>query len=119
MKFIHEKPPIRQNKSNGPTVVTGPVVSLEDHIQPDWWRNIFNSLYLKTDADVVDDLAITRKEMDLFSGILNLTADDTILDLCCGQGRHVLELTRRGFKVEGLDRSRYLIQKAKSSAKKT
>lgn len=118
MKVIHEKTPVQQTKSNGLPVVTGPVVSLEDHVQPDWWRNIFNSLYLKTDADVVDDLDMTRKELDLFSGILNLTADDTILDLCCGQGRHVLELTRRGFKVEGLDRSRYLIQKAKSSAKK-
>ncbi|MBC8432618.1 MAG: methyltransferase domain-containing protein [Desulfobacterales bacterium] len=118
MKVIHEKTPVQQNKSNGLPVVTGPVVSLEDHVQPDWWRNIFNSLYLKTDADVVDDLDMTRKELDLFSKILNLTADDTILDLCCGQGRHVLELTRRGFKVEGLDRSRYLIQKAKSSAKK-
>ncbi|MGD9230349.1 MAG: methyltransferase domain-containing protein, partial [Desulfobacterales bacterium] len=37
---------------------------------------------------------------------------------CCGQGRHVLELARRKYKVEGLDRSRYLIQKAKASAKK-
>ena len=99
-------------------MVLGPVDSLEDYVQPDWWRNIFNSLYLKTDADVVEDLNITRKEVDLFSKILNLTMDDTILDLCCGQGRHVLELARRKYKVEGLDRSRYLIQKAKASAKK-
>jgi D-alanine-D-alanine ligase len=99
-------------------MVLGPVDSLEDHVQPDWWRNIFNYLYLKTDADVVDDLNITRKEVGLFSTILNLTTDDTILDLCCGQGRHALEITKRGFKVEGLDRSRYLIQKAKASAKK-
>jgi D-alanine-D-alanine ligase len=99
-------------------MVLGPVDSLEDHVQPDWWRNIFNYLYLKTDADVVDDLNITRKEVDLFSEILNLTTDDTILDLCCGQGRHSLEVNKRGFKVEGLDRSRYLIQKAKASAKK-
>jgi len=54
----------------------------------------------------------------LFTNILNLSTDDTILDLCCGQGRHVLELARRKYKVEGLDRSRYLIQKAKASAKK-
>jgi len=99
-------------------MVLGPVESLEDHVRPDWWSNIFNSLYLKTDSDVVEDLNITRKEVDMFSEILNLTADDTILDLCCGQGRHALEMTKRGFKVEGLDRSRYLIQKAKASAKK-
>ena len=99
-------------------MVLGPVDSLEDYVQPDWWRNIFNSIYLKTDADVVEDLNITRNEVELFSEILNITTDDTILDLCCGQGRHVLELARRKYKVEGLDRSRYLIQKAKASAKK-
>jgi D-alanine-D-alanine ligase len=97
----------------------GPVVNLEEHVRPDWWRSIFNSLYLKTDADVVDDQSITRSEVDLFSKILRLSPEDKILDLCCGQGRHSLELARRGFQnVEGLDRSHYLIQKAKSQNKK-
>ncbi|MGD2151288.1 MAG: methyltransferase domain-containing protein [Desulfobacterales bacterium] len=117
-KKIPDKPLTREKKSNQTPMVLGPVDSLEDYVQPDWWRNIFNSLYLKTDADVVEDLNITRKEVDLFTNILNLSTDDTILDLCCGQGRHVLELARRKYKVEGLDRSRYLIQKAKASAKK-
>ena len=118
LKKISDKTLTRERKSTQQAMVLGPVDSLEDHVQPDWWRNIFNYLYLKTDADVVDDLNITRKEVDLFSEILNLTTNDTILDLCCGQGRHSLEINKRGFKVEGLDRSRYLIQKAKSSAKK-
>nr|MDO8081193.1 methyltransferase domain-containing protein [Candidatus Freyarchaeota archaeon] len=97
----------------------GPVKDLEEHVPPDWWRRIFNYLYLKTDGDVVDDQNITRYEVDLFSSILKLSQDDRILDLCCGQGRHSLELARRGFKfVEGLDRSNYLIQKAKAQAKK-
>lgn len=97
----------------------GPVSNLEEHIQPDWWRQIFNSTYLKTDADVVDDPQITAREIDLFTKILKLSADDKILDLCCGQGRHCLELAGRGFgNIEGLDRSHYLIQKARSRAKK-
>ncbi len=84
----------------------GPVANLEEHVRPDWWRNIFNSLYLKTDADVVEDQSITSSEVDLFSKILNLSPEDGILDLCCGQGRHSIELARRGFKyVEGLDRT--------------
>ena len=33
----------------------GPVINLEEHVYPDWWRRIFNSIYLKTDADVVED----------------------------------------------------------------
>lgn len=97
----------------------GPVSNLEEYVQPDWWRRIFNSIYLKTDADVVDDYQITKAEVDLFSEILRLSPEDKTLDLCCGQGRHLLELARRGFQnVEGLDRSHYLIQKAKSQARK-
>lgn len=95
----------------------GRVSNLEEHVSPDWWRHIFNSLYLKTDGDVINDLSITRKEVDLFSQILQLSPEDRILDVCCGQGRHALELARRGFKhVEGVDLSHYLIQRARNSA---
>jgi len=104
--------------SKGNKKVIGPVLSLEDHVHPDWWQRIFNSLYLKTDADVVEDNNITRQEVAAFLKYLNISKEDNILDLCCGQGRHVFELVRRGFIVEGLDRSRYLIQKARCTAKK-
>lgn len=111
--------PHRREKGPAATKWLGPVIDLEEHVQPDWWRRIFNSIYLKTDADVVDDQHITRKEVDLFSEILRLSPEDKILDLCCGQGRHSLELARRGFQnVEGLDRSHYLVQKAKVGAKR-
>ena len=92
----------------------GPVQNLEDHLQPDWWKRIFNSMYLKTDSDVVDDQRITSYELDLFTRILGLTGDQVILDLACGQGRHSLGLARRGFtEVYGLDRSHFLVNKAK------
>ncbi|MFB0564531.1 MAG: methyltransferase domain-containing protein [Candidatus Aminicenantaceae bacterium] len=97
----------------------GPVVNLEEHVNPTWWRNIFNSLYLKTDGDVVEDQKITNEEVDQFLSIAKISPEDRILDLCCGQGRHSLELLRRGFKyIEGLDRSHYLVQRAKNQAKK-
>lgn len=114
-----DKPPLNGKKERFKRRVLGPVPDLEEHVHPSWWRNIFNSLYLKTDGDVVEDQKITSEEADLFSSILNLSEEDKILDLCCGQGRHTLELARRGFKsVEGLDRSHYLIQRAKNLAKK-
>ncbi len=102
---------------NGKSI--GPVKNLEEHVRPDWWRYLFNAHYLRTDGDVIDDINITRNEVDQFIKILNLSPDKTILDLCCGQGRHVLELARRGFsKIYGLDLSHYLIQRAKRQAKK-
>ena len=103
-------------KQHGRTL--GPISNLEEHVPTEWWISIFNSLYLRTDADVVNDQNITSQEVDFFSKILRLSPEDKVLDLCCGQGRHSLELARKGLKyVEGLDRSRYLIQKAKLSAK--
>lgn len=117
-KVSNDKP-LQRGKVLEKMKLLGPVSNLEEYVRPDWWRRIFNSIYLKTDADVVDDQSITAKEVDLFSEILRLSAEYKILDLCCGQGRHSLELARRGFKyVEGIDRSHYLIQKAKTQAKK-
>jgi len=114
-----DEPPQRGKSDKHHEKSLGPVPDLEEHVRPEWWQSIFNSLYLKTDGDVVDNENITRQEVNLFSHILKLSPQDRILDLCCGQGRHSLELARRGFKyVEGLDRSHYLIQRAKLSAKK-
>jgi len=31
----------------------GPVPDLERHLPPEWWKDIFNAFYLKTDGDVV------------------------------------------------------------------
>lgn len=113
------KPLQQTTKQQEKVKVLGPVSNLEEHVRPDWWRAIFNALYLRTDADVVEDANLTRQEVDIFTFILGLQPREHILDLCCGQGRHSLELARRGFThVEGLDRSRYLIQKARARAKK-
>ena len=117
VKTGSEKPVGKTNLPAQKPSSLGPVSTLEAHVKSDWWRRIFNSLYLKTDADVVDDKRITKEEVDIFVNVLSLSLSDTILDLCCGQGRHTLELSRRGFKAEGFDRSRYLIQKARTQAK--
>jgi D-alanine-D-alanine ligase len=99
--------------------ILGPVTNLEQYVPKEWWRFLFNSYYLKTDGDVVNDPQITKTEIDIFSTVLNLSKEDKILDLCCGQGRHVLELARRGFKdVMGIDYSNFLLQTAKKTAQK-
>ncbi|HEY5565547.1 MAG TPA: methyltransferase domain-containing protein, partial [Rhodothermia bacterium] len=97
----------------------GPVSDLERHLPPDWWRRLFNAVYLKTDGDVVEREDNTVREIDALVETTGLDPSDHILDLCCGQGRHCLELARRGFQhVTGLDRSRYLIRLARRRARK-
>jgi D-alanine-D-alanine ligase len=109
----------KRAKNTVPKKTLGPVADLEPYVRSDWWQTLFNSLYLKTDADLLDDQAVTQKEIDLIVSILGLTPEKKVLDLCCGQGRHVMELARRGyFNVEGYDRSQYLIRKAKNRAQK-
>lgn len=96
----------------------GPVSDLERHLPSDWWRTLFNSLYLETDGDVIENDRNTAQEVDLLIGSAGIERHDRILDLCCGQGRHSLELARRGFcRVTGLDRSRYLIRLARKRAR--
>src|ERR1700746_4240707 len=96
----------------------GPVSDLERHLPSDWWRTLFNSLYLETDGDIIENDRNTADEVDLFIRSVGLERNDRIRDLCCGQGRHSLELANRGFpNVTGLDRSRYLIRLARKRAK--
>jgi D-alanine-D-alanine ligase len=67
-------------------------------VDPDWWKTLFDEVYLLTDARSVDDAAVTRQEIEVYTALVPMRASDDILDLCGGHGRHALELSRRGFK---------------------
>ena len=79
-------------------------------VDPAWWKSLFDEVYLLTDARSIDDAAVTRQEVDVFLALLPVTPEDRLLDLCGGQGRHALELGRRGFRhCTVLDYSRSLL----------
>jgi D-alanine-D-alanine ligase len=95
----------------------GPIGDLEAHLPEDWWSKLFNALYVKTDGDVVENAENTARDIDMVVKLTGIQAHNQILDLCCGQGRHSLELARRGFRnVTGVDRSRYLVRLARKRA---
>jgi SAM-dependent methyltransferase len=48
--------------------------------------------------------------------LLGLPSGASILDLCCGVGRHSLEFARRGFQVTGVDRTAAYLREACSRA---
>ncbi|MGA2439675.1 MAG: class I SAM-dependent methyltransferase [Tepidisphaeraceae bacterium] len=56
-------------------------------------------------------------EVDSILKLLSPAPQGAILDLCCGPGRHSLELTRRGFSVVGVDRTSAYVNEAKKRAK--
>ena len=120
-RALDERPPLEERSRLRPGLRTlGPVSDLERHLPSEWWRTLFNSLYLETDGDVVENDRNTEQEVDLLIRSAGVDRHDRILDLCCGQGRHSLDLARRGFlHVTGLDRSRYLIRLAKKRARQS
>lgn len=88
-------------------------------VKPDWWKTLFNEVYLLTDARSVCNDDITRREVDLICTLLPLDPADAILDLCGGQGRHSLELARRGYKgCTVLDFSRVLLDCGRDQAER-
>ncbi|MDQ7779918.1 MAG: class I SAM-dependent methyltransferase [Planctomycetota bacterium] len=60
----------------------------------------------------------TPADVDSIVALLGLKPGASVLDLCCGPGRHALELARRGFQVVGVDRTRAYLRAAERSARK-
>ena len=77
----------------------------------EFWREFFPVLFppesfARASDQVRDLLALTK-----FSG-------NSVLDLCCGPGRHALPLAEYGFRVCGLDLSPYLLSSARERGRR-
>ena len=81
----------------------------------EWWGTFFGPDYLRMYRF---DPTRTRQEVDGVLDILGLKPAASVLDLCCGQGRHAVELARRGYEVTGLDASGFLLREARKAARR-
>ncbi len=61
-------------------------------------------------------LSQTKEQVERFVELLELEKGAKVLDLCCGIGRHSLELARRGYDVTGVDLTEKYIEKARRNA---
>jgi len=87
------------------------------HVNDNWWQDIFDEIYLLTDSRSVCNDELTRQEVDFIEQTLKVKKNSPILDLCGGQGRHSLELARRGYKnLTVFDYSTCLIELGKKQA---
>ena len=85
-------------------------------VDPDWWKKIFDDIYLVTDARSVCDEEITQREVDVICKIIPIEPEQKILDLCGGHGRHSIELYSRGYRnCTLLDYSKTLLHHAKEA----
>jgi SAM-dependent methyltransferase len=62
-------------------------------------------------------LANTPEEVNKILALVKIPPKTRVLDLCCGVGRHSLELARRGFSVTGVDRTQSYLEQARQQAK--
>jgi SAM-dependent methyltransferase len=80
------------------------------HEQDSFWENMASHMFTdERTQQAVDDV-------DHVTELARLSAGAKILDLCCGPGRHALELARRGFTVTAVDRTRAYLDKARALA---
>jgi len=80
-----------------------------------WYETFFGEDYLRLYEPI---LTPERTQIDV-DGIVNLLAlpqGSSILDLCCGHGRHAIPLVQRGYKVTGQDLSEVFLCEAKKEA---
>jgi SAM-dependent methyltransferase len=80
----------------------------------DWWRSWFGPGYLALYDEYLAER--TPVEIDQLEALVALRPPLRILDLPCGQGRHAIELARRGYDVTGVDLSPFLLKVAEERA---
>jgi SAM-dependent methyltransferase len=74
------------------------------------WRETFPFMFPADRIASADDTV--KKALSLAK-----VKGKSFLDLCCGPGRCSIALSRRGFSVTGVDRTRYLLNKARTRAR--
>lgn len=92
---------------------TGVPAKSYDH----WWKKVFNKTYLSA-FDYFYSHEKTKQEVDFIVKTAKLKPSASVLDLFCGQGRHSIELAKRGYIVTGVDYSADLLYAARVRAKK-
>lgn len=81
----------------------------------DWHREFFQGLAVEFWAAAVPP-AQTMREVAFLCRELAPPPGGRLLDVPCGQGRHALELARRGWRVTGVDLSPTMLRLARAAA---
>jgi SAM-dependent methyltransferase len=82
-----------------------------------WWQTFFespDSLQLA----FFPGAHVTRRQVAALAKLLAPWRPRRALDLCCGAGRHLLPLARRGFPLVGVDVSRFMLGEARAQARR-
>lgn len=84
-------------------------------MNPNWFETFFEGLVLDMWRDAVTPEQ-TAREADFLADRLELRSGTCALDVPCGNGRHTLELARRGIQMTGVDLSAGFLDEARTKA---
>lgn len=79
-----------------------------------WYELLFENYARKYDKECF--VQGTVGECDFIESEIRCDKSTNILDIGCGTGRHAIELTKRGYKVTGVDLSENQIKRANEKA---
>ncbi len=75
----------------------------------DFWRDFYPYMFSP------ERFAAAKEEVSRIVALTQCTGGN-MLDLCCGPGRHSVEFAALGFRVTGVDRSPFLLDRAREHA---
>ena len=81
-----------------------------------WYENDLFWETFRSELFSAERLGATPQEVDQLVELLHLQPGAKVLDLCCGIGRHSLELARRGYQTTGFDRTASYLKQARQAA---
>ena len=87
---------------------------MTDSVTP-WDKSFFTSDYQELYAFRLR-AKHTKKQIRFVRQALDLQPGETVLDLCCGQGRHAVALAKKGLNVTGLDLNTDYLAAAQNAA---
>ncbi len=81
-----------------------------------WYKAFFGEDYLRIYAPFLPPERTEREVIGIVN-LLNLAPASSILDLCCGHGRHAIPLAQLGYQITGQDLSEIFLRRAQADAK--
>jgi 2-polyprenyl-3-methyl-5-hydroxy-6-metoxy-1,4-benzoquinol methylase len=80
-----------------------------------WYETLFENYGKQYDSESFTQG--TRGECDFIENEIDHNKSLKIIDIGCGTGRHAIELSKRGYRITGIDLSESLLEKARAKAK--
>src|SRR5256885_8730234 len=68
----------------------------------DWFKDLYDDFRMTTGFGHVS-VEQTKRDVDFICDVLELPKEAQVLDLCCGAGRHSVELARRAYVATGIE----------------